>query len=187
MHACTAATSCNRKLHKDCCFKNGHGRASFLPDPRNAGISLSCYSADRTTMDPVSTIMANISTNRSAFSCGKHVCATQTGGNNKLNCFSLWNCRGLKSLTVPSKVPFIQDLLREENQLFIALTETWLNEHKNAELLINGYTLFRQDRRRERCRRGRNSGVAVYMKNDIAADMETVINFSNGVEVFGLY
>ena len=50
---------------------------------------------------------------------------------------------------VPSKVPFIQDLLREENQLFIALTETWLNEHKNAELLINGYTLFCQDRKRE--------------------------------------
>ena len=106
-----------------------------------------------------------------------------------MNCFSLWNCRGLKPLTVPSKVPFIQDLLREENQLFIALTETWLNEHKNAEMLINGYTLFRQDRRRERCRRGRNSGgVAVYMKSDIAADMETVINFSNGVvEVLGLY
>ena len=67
-----------------------------------------------------------------------------------MNCFSLWNCRGLKPLTVPSKVPFIQDLLREENQLFIALTETWLNGHKNAELLINDYTLFRQDRRRER-------------------------------------
>ena len=88
-------------------------------------------------MDPASTSIANISTNRSAFSCGKHVGATQTGGNNKLNCFSLWNCRGLKSFTVPSKVPFIQDLLREEDQLFIALTETWLNEHKNAELLIN--------------------------------------------------
>ena len=73
-------------------------------------------------MDPASTSMANISTNRSAFSCGKHVSATQTGGggDNKLNCFSLWNCRGLKPLTVLSKVPFIQDLLREENQLFIA-------------------------------------------------------------------
>ena len=118
VHACTAATSCNRKLHKDCCFKNGHDRASFLPDPRNAGISLSCYSAERTTMDPVSTIMANISTNRSAFSCGKHVGATQTGGNNKLNCFSLWNCRGLKSLTVPSKVPFIQDLLRGKSTFY---------------------------------------------------------------------
>ena len=80
--------------------------------------------------------MANISTNRSAISCGKH-------------CFSLWNCRGLKPLTVPSKVPFIQDLLRVENQLFIALTETWLNEHKNAELLINGYTISPRSKERE--------------------------------------
>ena len=93
-------------------------------------------------MNPASTSMANISTNRSAFSCGKHVSATQTGGNNALNCFSLWNCRGLKPLTVPSKVPFIQNLLREENLLFVALTEIWLNEHKNVELLIDGCTLI---------------------------------------------
>ena len=33
-----------------------------------------------TTMDPASTSTANISTNRSAFSCGKHVGATQTRG-----------------------------------------------------------------------------------------------------------
>ena len=130
MHACTAATSCNRELHKDCCSKNDYGRASVLHDPRNAGVSLSYYNAERTTLDPANTIMANMSTNRSAFSCGKHVGATQTGGNNKLNCFSVWNCRRLKPLTVPSKVPFIQDLLREENQLFIALTETWLNDIK---------------------------------------------------------
>ena len=149
MHACTAATSCNWERHKDWCSKNDHGRASFLHDSRNAGISLSYYNAERTAMDPASTSMANISTNRSAFSCGKHVGATQTRGNNKLNCFSLWNCRGLKLLTVPSKVPFIQDLLREENQLFIALTETWLNEHKNAELLISGYTISPRSKERE--------------------------------------
>ena len=50
-------------------------------------------------------------------------------------------------------------------------------------------TLYFAKIERERCRKGRNSeGVAVYMKSDIAADMETVINFSNGVvEVLGLY
>ena len=50
-------------------------------------------------------------------------------------------------------------------------------------------TLFFAKIEGERRRRGRNSGgVAVYMKSDIATDMETVINFSNGVvEVLGLY
>ena len=38
-------------------------------------------------------------------------------------------------------------------------------------------------------RKGRNSGgVAVYMKNDLAADMVTVASYSNGViEFIGLY
>ena len=106
-----------------------------------------------------------------------------------LNCFCLWNCRGLKPRTVPSKVPYIQDLVREQNQLFIALTETWLREHTDAELTISGYTLFRQDRKRQRGNKGRDSrGVAVYMRNDIAADMVTVASYSNGViEMIGLF
>ena len=71
----------------------------------------------------------------------------------------------------------------------MALTETWLSEHIDAELTIDGYTLFRQDRKRQRRRRGRDSGgVAVYMRNDIAADVITVASYSNGViEIIGLY
>lgn len=75
-----------------------------------------------------------------------------------LNSFTLWNCRGLKPRTVPSKVPYIQDLVRDKNQLFMALTETWLAGHTDAELSIDGYTLFRQDRKRQGSRRGRDSG-----------------------------
>ena len=106
-----------------------------------------------------------------------------------LNCFSIWNCRGLKPRTVPSKVPYIQDLAKDENQLFIALTETWLREHRNAELKIENYTLFRKDRERKKSRSGRDSGgVAVYVRDDLAADMDTVISFSNSViETLGLY
>lgn len=71
----------------------------------------------------------------------------------------------------------------------MALTETWLGEHRDAELMIENYTLFRKDRVREKCKRGRDSGgVAVYVRADLAADMITVISFSNGViEVLGLY
>ena len=86
-------------------------------------------------------------------------------------------------------MPYIQDLVRDQNQLFMALTETWLREHTDAELKIDGYTLFRQDRKREQRRKGRDSGgVAVYMRNDIAADVVTVASYSNGViEIIGLY
>ena len=85
-------------------------------------------------------------------------------------------------------MPFVQDLLKDRNQLFMALTETWLREHNNAELQVEGYTLFRQDRQRLNRRRGRDSGgVAVYLRNDMAADVEPVIGFSNGVdEILGL-
>ena len=71
----------------------------------------------------------------------------------------------------------------------MALTETWLGEHRDAELKIENYTLFRKDRERQRCRRGRDSGgVAIYMRDDLAADMDTVISFSNSViETLGLY
>ena len=71
----------------------------------------------------------------------------------------------------------------------MALTETWLAGHLDAELAIDGFTLFRQDRIRPRRRRGRDSGgVAVYVRNDMAADMETILGYSNGViEITGLY
>ena len=71
----------------------------------------------------------------------------------------------------------------------MALTETWLGEHTDAELSIEGYDIFRQDRERHRSRRGRDSGgVAVYMRQDLAAEMETILGYSNGVvEILGLY
>lgn len=73
--------------------------------------------------------------------------------------------------------------------MFIVLTETWLREHKDAELQVDGYTLFRQDRLRNRRRKGRDSGgVAIYLRKDLAADAEPILKFSNGVvEVLGVY
>ena len=71
----------------------------------------------------------------------------------------------------------------------MVLTETWLREQKTAELQVNGYTLFRQDRLRPRRRTGRDSGgVAIYLREDIAVDTEPILGYSNGVvEVVGLY
>ena len=72
----------------------------------------------------------------------------------------------------------------------MGLTETWLKSHKDAELKIDGYKLFRSDRvRRKKCKRGRLSGgVAAYVHNDFAGQMEVKFQFSNGVvETLGLY
>ena len=94
----------------------------------------------------------------------------------------------MKPSTVPCKLPFIQDLLQDTRQLFCALTVTWLKDHLDAELKIDGYTLFRQDcLRQNKKRRGRDcGGVAFYLRDDLAATAEPVLKFSNGVtEVLG--
>ncbi len=107
-----------------------------------------------------------------------------------LSCFSVFNVHGLKPDTVPSKVPYIADLLSEKNQIFMALSETWLHNHKDGELHIDGYKLFRGDRKRvKRSARGRFSGgVGCYVRMDIACTMEIMVNSSNGVvELLCLY
>ena len=102
----------------------------------------------------------------------------------------MFNVHGLKPNSVPSKVPYISDLLAEKSQLFMAVTETWLHHHKDAEVRVDGYKIFRCDRKRiKRKSRGRLSGgTACYVRNDIACAMEIMVNFSNGVvELLGLY
>ena len=110
--------------------------------------------------------------------------------NGILNSFSLFNVHGLKPTTVPSKVPYIADLLLEKKQLFMAVTETWLFDHKDGEIQVDGYKFFRADRKRKkRTSRGRFSGgVGCYVRLDLACTMEVVVNFSNGVvELLCLY
>ena len=88
------------------------------------------------------------------------------------------------------KCPILLTDYWSPNQLFMAITETWLKDHKDAELHIDGNTLFRADRKRKKSsRRGRLSGgVAAYVRDDIASSMETHISFSNGViAMIGLY
>lgn len=96
--------------------------------------------------------------------------------------FSLMNIAGLKPQTTPSKVPFIEDVLKDQNQLFMCLTETWLKRHTQAELAIDGYKLYRSDRMGRIHTRGRYSGgAALYLRQDIAATSEQLLSFSNGV------
>jgi len=99
-----------------------------------------------------------------------------------LSNFSILNIAGLRPQTVPSKVPYIEDLLKDKNQLFTVLSETWLKNHTQAELNIAGYSLYRSDRMGRKHTRGRFSGgVAIYLRADLAATAEKVLTFSNGV------
>ena len=83
--------------------------------------------------------------------------------------FNLVNIRGLMPRTVPTKVPYIQDIFQQKKHLFGMITETWLRDHLDAEINIPGYTIFRSDCKRPRKRRGRDTGgAAIYIREDIA-------------------
>ena len=103
--------------------------------------------------------------------------------------FSMLNVRGLRPRTRPSKVPFIRDIIYDTPHLFFALTETWLHDHTDAELSIEGFTLFRCDRRKIQRRGIRDSGgAAIYIRNEDALGAERVLEFSNGViEALGVH
>ena len=86
-----------------------------------------------------------------------HVHAGGSHGHGSLNYFTVWNELGLNTRTVPTKVPVVQDILKDHNKLLIPLTETSLRERNEAELQVEGHTLFRQDRQRLNRRRRRDS------------------------------
>ena len=116
--------------------------------------------------------------------------AGQSYSEQSLNFFSYVNIHGLKPKTVPSKIPYIADVLSANHQLFVGLSETWLKDHKDAELAIEGYKLYRSDRSRNKAtRRGRDSGgVAFYLRNDLSATCAPIFQFTNGVtEILALY
>ena len=71
----------------------------------------------------------------------------------------------------------------------MGLTETWLSDHLDAEISIEGYQLFRGDRKLHKPKRGRESGgVAFYVRDDAVANTETIASFSNGmVEILGIH
>ena len=97
-----------------------------------------------------------------------------------IDSFGLINIEGLKTQS-SSSVSYIEDALREHNMLFIILTETWLRDHLDAEVKVHNYTLFRTDRSRPKKRRGRNSGgVAVYLRDNLAASSEVLFQHSDG-------
>ena len=92
----------------------------------------------------------------------------------------MFNISGYVPRSIPSKVPFVKDLIASSNHIMFALTETWLEGHKDAEVYIPNYLLFRQDRPTRSKSKGRHvGGVALYLLESWAPDAVSVLQFSN--------
>ena len=80
-------------------------------------------------------------------------------------------------------MPYVTDTLHDSSlfSAVMSLTETWLNDHLEAEVSVPGYHLpFRVDRNRVKPRKGRGSGgVITYVHSSLAA--EKVFEYSSGV------
>ena len=64
----------------------------------------------------------------------------------------------------------------EENYMFIALTETHLSDHSDAEIAIENYNIIRADRTNRK-----GGGTALYLKRNIIHDEQNTIRFSDNV------
>ena len=123
-------------------------------------------------------------------SASEHILGSDTKSESTvLSSVSISNFQGLKPLTVQSSVLYLKGNLLQNNHLFVILTETWLREHKDAEIHIDGYKIFRADRVRPKSKFRRSSGgVTIYIKEDFAATFKPMLSFSNGViEILLLY
>ena len=93
-----------------------------------------------------------------------------------LNTFYYMNIRGLYPKSNQTKIPMLQDMAHDENLLFLSLTETHLKQdHLDAEVKIENYTIFRADRKQRS-----HGGAAMYIREEEAATTELLANFSNG-------
>ena len=101
-----------------------------------------------------------------------------------LNNIIYCNIRGLYPKSDQTKVPMLKELAHHENAIFLALTETHLHkDHLDAEINMENYTAIRANRHIRS-----HGGVANYIRNDTAANMETLDSFSNGkTELLGVH
>ena len=83
----------------------------------------------------------------------------------------LQNIRGLVTENSKSKVDFLNEYVKENNILMLNLTETWLNETIEEDADIEGYKIYRGDRK-NRIR----GGTAIYLHDKLEAIKLSEIN-----------
>ena len=62
------------------------------------------------------------------------------------------------------------------------MSETWLDEHRDAEIHIDGYQIYRSDCcvKRTRNRGKERGGVALYLRDDLTPLTKILLKYSNG-------
>ena len=87
------------------------------------------------------------------------------------------NIEGLRTFRRGNKVGYLREMAIQNRALFVALTETQLNEEiYDAEICMEGYTIFRTDRTLGRSK----GGVAMYVREDLASETVVLASSSDG-------
>ena len=90
----------------------------------------------------------------------------------------LMNVQGLYPLNYRQKIGILQDEALNSNCQLILLSETHLHENiLNAEIQIDGFSIFRADRQEDI----KGGGVAIYVSDLLSKAVETVSSGSNGL------
>ena len=83
------------------------------------------------------------------------------------------NMEGLVSKNSKEKVELLKEYVKEDNIIIMNLTETWLDDTVEEIVNVEGYTVFRGDRKnRER------GGTAIYVHDRIETNVK--LKMSNG-------
>ncbi len=86
------------------------------------------------------------------------------------------NIEGLTPYRYKRKVKFLSETAQEEKALILALTESHLNDDiRDAEIMIDNYTIFRTDRSNHR----KKGGVISYIHNQVASNTQVLLSESN--------
>ena len=101
------------------------------------------------------------------------------------------NVEGLITMKqLNEKVQMLRVTMQEEKPLLLALTETWLYDHREAEVHVEDYNVFRKDRPLRRAiGQGRHvGGVALYVNSSWLPDSKEILGYSNAVvDVLAIY
>ena len=86
----------------------------------------------------------------------------------------LQNIRGLVTENSKSKVDFLNEYVKEKSFLMLNLTETWLNETIKDDADLEGYKIYRGDRK-SRIR----GGTAIYLHDKLEAEEICQMSYEN--------
>ena len=76
----------------------------------------------------------------------------------------LQNIRGLVTENSKSKIDYLKEYIKDEQYVLMNFTETWLNKNIKDDAEIDGYKLFRGDRKGNK-----NGGTAIFVQDKLEA------------------